>query len=255
LKSSIVINTSIFLFQFEMEKLLKQQDPFDIEMEQRWRSCIIHFIQEAGIKLNFPQLTTSTAAFLLHQFFSRKSFKDHDKWLIATCCLFLASKLEETPKKLRDIINTTYCMLREKALRIGPEYWSMHDSIIVQEQVIMRVLAFETAFDHPHKYLLNYAKSLRVSKTFIQTSLNVLNDSFCTSVYLRYGSNVIAAAVIYFTASILNVELPQGSRMKWWEAFDIEFSDIEAICHTILDLYEHPTSWRTLWKEEQLDKD
>jgi len=38
---------------------------------------------------------------------------------------------------------------------------------------------------------------------------------------------VIAAAVIYFTASILNVELPQGSRMKWWEAFDVEFSDIE----------------------------
>ena len=41
---------------------------------------------------------------ILHRFYYRKSFASFDLWRIVSVVLFLASKMEETHRRLRDII-------------------------------------------------------------------------------------------------------------------------------------------------------
>ena len=36
------------------------------------------------------------------------SYEHYDRFTVATTCLFLASKVEETPKKLKDVVIETY---------------------------------------------------------------------------------------------------------------------------------------------------
>ena len=36
------------------------------------------------------------------------SYEHYDRFTVATTCLFLASKVEETPKKLKDVVIETF---------------------------------------------------------------------------------------------------------------------------------------------------
>merc|ERR1712024_375655 len=77
--------------------------------------------------------------------------------------LYLAAKIEEDYKKIRDVINVCYSTLHKDKppLDIGETYWALRDSITQCELLIMRILKFQVSFKHPHKYMLNYIKSLR----------------------------------------------------------------------------------------------
>ena len=68
--------------------------------EEDYRISACGFISEAGQALRVPQLTIATAVVFYHRFFARKSYELFDRHIVATTCLFLASKVEETPKKL-----------------------------------------------------------------------------------------------------------------------------------------------------------
>jgi hypothetical protein len=55
-----------------------------------------------------------TGQVLLHRFYSKKSMTKFDVKRVAATAVFLASKLEECPRKLRDIINVFYRMSRRR---------------------------------------------------------------------------------------------------------------------------------------------
>ncbi|ORX38608.1 putative cyclin-dependent protein kinase regulator [Kockovaella imperatae] len=78
--------------------------PSDVEADLRVVGCMM--IQEAGIMLELPQSTIATAQVLLNRFYyvsSMLSFGVND---ISISALYLSSKLNETPVRLRDLINT-----------------------------------------------------------------------------------------------------------------------------------------------------
>lgn len=55
-----------------------------------------------------PQLSIATAIVFYHRFYSRHSYDSYDRFRVATTCLFLAGKVEETPKKIKDVVIETY---------------------------------------------------------------------------------------------------------------------------------------------------
>lgn len=55
-----------------------------------------------------PQMTIATAQTIFHRFFAKEPLADHDPMDIAQTCLFVAGKSQETPRRLRDVINTVY---------------------------------------------------------------------------------------------------------------------------------------------------
>lgn len=57
--------------------------------------------------------TTATGVVYFHRFYMFHSFKKFPRYVTACCCLFLAGKVEETPKKCKDIIKTARTLLTD----------------------------------------------------------------------------------------------------------------------------------------------
>ena len=81
-----------------------QRDGIEREEEDEHRRWACGLAQEAGILLKLPQQVMCTAQNLLHRFYYRKSLKSYDAFVTAMGCLFLASKVEEKPKRLREVL-------------------------------------------------------------------------------------------------------------------------------------------------------
>ena len=75
-----------------------------VERAHRSWGCLLAC--EAGVLLQLPQVVQATAQNLLQRFYWRKSLKDprFDAFTVAMTCVFLATKIEETPRKLRYVL-------------------------------------------------------------------------------------------------------------------------------------------------------
>mmetsp|Transcript_39305 Transcript_39305/g.103656 ORF Transcript_39305/g.103656 Transcript_39305/m.103656 type:complete len:133 (+) Transcript_39305:649-1047(+) len=72
---------------------------------------------------------------------------------VATTCLFLASKVEETPKKLRDVIVETY---KVQHSTVQPpegdqELWRLKEQVLICERELLRVLGFDLSIEHAYR--------------------------------------------------------------------------------------------------------
>ena len=81
---------------------------------------------------------------------------------MATCCLFLAGKVEETPKKCKDIVKEAKSWFELKSLE---KYFTLFGDdpikeIMVYERILLQTIKFDLQVDHPYTYLLRYAKTL-----------------------------------------------------------------------------------------------
>jgi hypothetical protein len=79
--------------------------------------------------------------------------------------MYLATKAEEQPRDLRDIITVGYsCIHREgePPLRVGSLYRELRESVIACELLVLRGVGFDLggAAVHPHRHLLHFATLL-----------------------------------------------------------------------------------------------
>lgn len=79
---------------------------------------------------------------------------DVDKFSLAAGSIYLASKVNEDPVRLKDVINVSQVTLdREATLNeLGNDSWiiSIRDSIVQSELFIMRTLHFDPSIKLPH---------------------------------------------------------------------------------------------------------
>lgn len=98
--------------------------------------------------------TFAYAATIFHRVMNNLSKQDYDKFSIATGCIYLATKTNEDPIRLKDIINVSQVTLDKEGTlnELGNDSWivSMRDSIVQCELFIMRVLHFDPSVKLPH---------------------------------------------------------------------------------------------------------
>jgi cyclin L len=122
--------------------------------------------------------------------------------------IFLAGKMDEVPKKLRDVINVFYHLKQKRSGRAlipldlsSDEYWKTKEQVLAQENAILRLLGYHLLVEHPHKFLINYfhilgLNSLENVKALRQRAWNYVNDSLRMWVCVRYAPEVIASAAM-----------------------------------------------------------
>ncbi|CAE8735361.1 unnamed protein product, partial [Polarella glacialis] len=218
-------------------------------------------IQQASVLLRLPQTTCVSAVAIYQRFFFRRSFADFDARMAAAAAVLLASKVEETHRRLRDVVVVFHRLHMRSVIEGGkPAYagrptpatdpagldmLEMKQAIMAVERHMLQELGFAVSalLEHPHKYVLQFVKSLKRSTDFVlcelaQTSWNYLNDSMRTSLCCEYQPHQIATAAIFLAARKLGLKLPHNP--PWWAVFDTEHEVMCRIARVICGLYRRP---------------
>ncbi|KAE8667104.1 Cyclin-T1-3 [Hibiscus syriacus] len=96
------------------ENCSSRMDGIDLKKDTYLRKSDCTFLQDLGMRLKVPQVTIATAIIFCHRFFIRQSHVKNDRRTIATVCMFLAGKVEETPRPLKDVILVSYEIMNKK---------------------------------------------------------------------------------------------------------------------------------------------
>jgi len=214
----------------------------------------IAFILECCNKLEVRPSTFAYAASIFHRVIKNLSKPDYDKFTVATGSIYLASKTNEDPVRLKDVINVSQVTLdREGTLsELGNEAWilSIRDTIVQCELFIMRVLHFDPSIKLPHPYLLSYLNTIENwldDATVCQTpiakcSISLLQDFYSNSNIVSYEPQHVAVACLVLTFQIYGLKIPamQDDADTWYKAFcpKMTIEHVWEIIDQILRVYE-----------------
>jgi hypothetical protein len=141
---------------------------YETEIDLRILGC--ELIQTSGILLKLPQVAMATGQVLYQRFYYSKSFIKHSYEVVAMACINLASKIEEAPRRIRDVINVFHHIkqIRNKKT-IGPlvldqNYINLKNQVIKAERRVLKELGFCVHVKHPHKIIVLYLEVLEAAK-------------------------------------------------------------------------------------------
>ncbi|XP_069118415.1 cyclin-K-like isoform X1 [Argopecten irradians] len=225
------------------------QDGIDAGTEARYRREGARFIIDAGTKMGLRYDTCGTGVVYFHRFYMFHSFKEFHRYITAACCLFLAGKVEETPKKGKDIIKICQSMLSPQVFSVFGD--DPREEVMTMERILLQTIKFDLQVEHPYGYLLKFAKFIKGDKEKIQKLVQMawtfINDSLCTTQCLQWEPEVISVSLMYLGTRLTKFDIQDwhgkvpGSKTKWWEFLveDITVELMEDICHKVLDLYSN----------------
>nr|XP_043628299.1 cyclin-T1-3-like [Erigeron canadensis] len=222
-----------------------RSDGIDLKKETYLRKSYCTFLQDLGMRLKVPQVTIATAIIFCHRFFIRQSHGKNDRRTVATVCMFLAGKVEETPRPLQTVIIVSYEINYKKdpklAQRIKQKevYEQQKELILTGERVVLATLAFDFNVHHPYKPLVEAIKKFKVAQNALaQVAWNFVNDGLRTSLCLQFKPHHIAAGAIFLAAKFLKVKLPSDGEKVWWQEFNVTPRQLEEVSNQMLELYE-----------------
>ncbi|KAJ4894674.1 Cyclin-L1-1 [Raphanus sativus] len=236
---------NFYLPEEQIKNSPSRKDGIDETTETTLRIYGCDLIQEAGILLRLPQAVMATGQVLFHRFYCKKSLAKFDVKIVAASCVWLASKLEENPKKARQVIIVFHRMeCRRENLPIehldlfSKKYSELKVELSRTERHILKEMGFVCHVEHPHKFISNYLATLETPPELRQEAWNLANDSLRTTLCVRFRSEVVACGVVYAAARRFQVPLPENP--PWWKAFDADKSGIGQVCRVLAHLYSLP---------------
>jgi protein BUR2 len=231
------------------------QDKMTQAEENDIRAKGVNFIMQVGIMLKLPQLTLSTAAIFFQRFLMRASLvksrngipKLHHYQSAATA-LFLASKVEESCRKMKELI-VAFCRVAQKNPNLvvdeqSKDWWRWRDCILFNEDVLLEVLCFDLTIDSPHRLLFNILKyyGMEHNKRLRNAAWAFVTDSNNTPLCLLFTSHTIAMAGFYAACRYCDVALQDDANGRpWWEAQGVKLKDMRKAIEYMCASYD-PTS-------------
>lgn len=221
-----------------------QADGLDVETETDLRILGCEMIQTAGILLRLPQVAMATGQIYLQRFYYSKSFVRYPMETMAMGSIYLASKVEEKPCRIRDVINVFHHIKQVRGqktispLIVDQNYIELKNQVIKAERRILKELGFCVHVKHPHKLIVVYLQLLQYEKNrqLMQMAWNYMNDALRTDVFMRFPPETIACACIYLTARKIGLPLPNNPH--WFLLFRVTEEEIREVCMRILQLYK-----------------
>ena len=227
------------------------------QKERENRTKGVNFILQVGIMLKLPQITLSTASVFFHRFFMRHAMEDvsNPKGLhyypIAATCLFLATKVEENCRKVKElVVACVKVALKDPDKNVDDqdrEYWRWRDNITTYEDLLMEALCFDFSLDSPYKTLFELLLRFKEqdNKRLRNAAWAFVNDSCVTVMCLLFPSRVIATAALYAAATHTEEGFPDDRGRPWWEGVGVNITDIIKACNFLADIYKPIQASRT----------
>lgn len=221
-----------------------RRDGIDVHAETFLRHSYCSFIQNLGMRLQLPQTTIATAMVLCHRFFLRRSHAAYDRFIIATSCLFLAAKSEETPRPLDSVLLVFYeiCYRHDLAnlhYRIPKDWFEQFkDRVLEAEQLLLTTLDFELTVQHPYKPLMAvFNKNGLTQSALFHVAWNLVNEGLRSLLWLQFRPHHIAAGAAFLAARVLNMDFSSNGALGWWQEFQTTPAILDNVVRQMLELY------------------
>ncbi|KAG0051578.1 RNA polymerase II C-terminal domain kinase beta subunit [Gryganskiella cystojenkinii] len=198
------------------------------QADMRRESC--ETIALIGKRIGFPQHTISTAQLLLHRFFMFNAVSDSGNEVVMAC-LFVSSKVEDTIKKLKDIMTATYLHRHPHVTDWDPESKEGEEQrkrVLSYEKMVLESICFDFRIIHPYKYIVKFVKIMKGSKNLARQAWFIARDSYKIGVCLEYPPHTIAAGSIYLASKLTEEPFPDliiGE--PWMKALRTRSIDVE----------------------------
>lgn len=215
------------------------------EKERENRSKGVNFILQVGIMLKLPQITLATASVFLHRFYMRHPMQTFHYYSIAATCLFLAYKVEECVRKMRELVVACVRVAQKDPHKNvdeqDKEYWRWRDNILQYEDLLLEAICFDLSLEPPYKTLFDLLMQFEQgdNKRLRNAAWAFVNDSCLTTLCLLFPSRTIAASAFYAAAKHCDVAFPDDARGRpWWEVIDVDVGSIRRACNYMASIYE-----------------
>lgn len=208
----------------------------------------------------------SAAAVFFHRFYMRYSFVDYHRFETAATCLFLAGKVEENGRKLKDVADAVIIKLYRSSSgsqstldllkQHEREVQRFQHLITVYELLLADALAFDIEVSHVQGVLVIALDELVAPEDVGDMSWTIANDALYTPLCVLHTPNVIAAACYLLALALLKqpdlpwqdylstAPSPRPEQEKWKTAFSLSSpSDLTAVRDSIAVLLEF---WHSL---------
>lgn len=222
------------------------QDGLTQAQEKELRAKGVNFIVQVGVMLKLPQLTLSTASILFQRFLMRASLKKErggipklHHYQAAATALFLSTKVEESCRKMKELI-LAFCRVAQKNPNLiideqSKDWWKWRDCILLNEDILLETLCFDLTVESPHRTLFDMLKffNLEKEKRLRNAAWAFVTDSNNTQLCLLANSRTIAAASLYAACKYCQVTIKDNDKgQPWWESFHVRLRDIrQAVEH------------------------
>ena len=147
-------------------KTPSEADGLDEATETSLRATGCELIVNAGSLLKLPQTAMATAQVLYQRYFYAKSFVKHDMEVLSMAAIWLASKIEEDPRRARDVINV-YTRIKQTRdnqeivpVVVDDAYKRKKDDLVKAERFMLKELGFCVHVNHPHKLIVIFTKQI-----------------------------------------------------------------------------------------------
>jgi len=252
--------------------------PFAEEVKAR-RECT-QLIAEAAKMLDCSRSPAMTAAAFVNRFYLFQSVRDRalPNLLVATTCLYIACKVEEEPRPLRDVVKV--CMrIRHRAVPSLAAQFDMEspsydparyekekEAVLRIERTVLSNIGYDLDAPHPYKHIVPALAHVRAVMSAAGLkypaeererlgglSWRLLGDSMHTLALVQFAPRAIAVASVELAARLLGIDIPTKAPReryaaqapaRWYEALGSEHEGrltpevIDEVAHQLLDVYE-----------------
>ncbi|KAM0800474.1 cyclin-like protein [Usnea florida] len=242
----MVAETQWLFTEAELLRTPSILDGLTPEKERENRSKGVNFILQVGIMLKLPQITLAAASVFLHRFYMRHSMQTYHYYSMAATCLFLAYKVEECVRKMRELVVACVRVAQKDPHKNvdeqDKEYWRWRDNILQYEDLLLEAICFDLSLEPPYKTLFDLLMQFEQgdNKRLRNAAWAFVNDSCLTTLCLLFPSRTIAASALYAAAKHCDVAFPDDARGRpWWEVIDIDIGSIRRACNYMASIYEN----------------
>ncbi|XP_008790961.1 cyclin-T1-4-like isoform X2 [Phoenix dactylifera] len=238
-----VEESEAFMSRDEIERCSpSRKDGINPGLETHLRYSYCSYLQSLGMRLELPQTTIGTAMVLCHRFFLRRSHACHDRFLIATAALFLASKSEDTPCLLNSVLRASCEISQKQEFAFFPYlphsdwFEQYREKVIDAEQMILTTLDFELDVQHPYAPLSSVLNKLGLSQTvLLDVAWNLVSEGLRSSLWLQFKPHHIAAGAAFLAAKFINYDL--AFHQSFWREFQTTPSILQDVAQQLMELF------------------
>ena len=199
-----------------------------------------NYIQTLGEALKARQQVIASATVFFKRFYAKNSLKSIDPLLMASTCVFLAFKVEESGviQNNRMITACQQVVKTKFSYAFSPvEFTYRMQNVVECEFYLLEMMDCCLILYLPYRPLMLYAADLLTSEDkVLPLAWRIVNDSLRTDVPLLYPPYLIALACLHMACVI-----QQKDAKQWFAELTVDMDKIFEISKYILALYE-------LWK-------